>query len=77
MTDIRDQVFEIHTQTEEAFSARGGKPGACLYYAGFTRINAKIKHSVSVMCKFRAVARIGRELSLLSSSLSEWLHGLI
>ena len=29
------------------------------------------------MCKFRTVARLGRELSLLSSSLSEWLHGLI
>ena len=66
----------IHNQRKSSLQ-RGGKPGACLNYTGFTRINAKIKHSVSVMCKFLAVARLGRSLSLLSSSLSEWLHGLI
>ena len=66
----------IHKQRKSSLQ-RGRKPGACLNYAGFTRINAKIKHSVSVMCKFRAVARLCRSLSLLSSSLSEWLHGLI
>ena len=66
----------IHKQRKSSLQ-RGRKPGACLNYAGFTRINAKIKHSVSVMCKFRAVARLGRSLSSLSSSLSEWLHGLI
>ena len=68
----------IHNQRKSSLQ-RGGKPGACLNYTGFTRINAKIKHSVSVMCKFQALARLGRSLSLSlsSSSLSEWLHGLI
>ena len=66
----------IHKQRMSSLQ-RGGKPGACLNYAGFTRINGKIKHSVSVMCKFRAVARLAWSLSSLSSSLSEWLHGLI